>query len=24
LHELLDKPADPFVPRFMRAQRPAP
>jgi len=22
--ELLDKPADPFVPRFMRAQRPAP
>src|SRR5712664_2396654 len=21
LHELLDKPADPFVPRFMRAQR---
>ena len=24
LRELLDKPADPFVPRFMRAQRPAP
>ena len=24
LRELLDKPADPFVPRFMRAQRPPP
>jgi osmoprotectant transport system ATP-binding protein len=24
LRDLLDKPADPFVPRFMRAQRPSP